>query len=99
MVLTRAFAAATPVVASDIPGYRDVFDERAGLAVPPGDEEALRNAVIELLENEPRRQRMGEAAWEIVRERYDWRDIAKRLLSIYERAIDGSFNADAAAAE
>ena len=41
---------------------------------------------------------MGEAAREIGR-RYDWHDIAKRLLSIYERAIDGSFNADAAAAE
>ena len=97
MVLTRAFASATPVVASDIPGYRDVFDERAGVAVPHGDDEALKNAVIGLLEDEPRRRRMGEAAREIVRERYDWRDIARRLLSVYERAIDGRFNADAAA--
>jgi glycosyltransferase involved in cell wall biosynthesis len=99
MVLTRAFASATPVVASDIPGYRDVFDERAGVAVPPGDDEALKNTVIGLLEDEPRRRRMGEAGREIVRERYDWRDIAKRLLSIYERAIVGRFDADAAAAE
>ena len=93
MVLTRAFASATPVVASDIPGYRDVFDESAGVAVPPGDAEALKQAVIGLLEDEPRRLRMGEAAREIGR-RYDWHDIAKRLLSIYERAIEGRFDAD-----
>ena len=37
MVLTRAFACATPVVASDIPGYRDVMSEETGLLVPPGD--------------------------------------------------------------
>ena len=96
MVLTRAYACATPVVASDIPGYREVLDERAGVAVPPGDAEALERAVIGLLEDEPRRQRMGEAAREIARERYDWRDIAKRLLSIYELAIEGRFDTNAA---
>jgi phosphatidylinositol alpha-mannosyltransferase len=97
MVLTRAFASATPVVASDIPGYRDVFEERAGVAVPPGDHEALKQAVIGLLEDEPRREQMGAAARVIARERYDWRDIGRRLLSIYELAIEGRFDADAAA--
>ena len=37
MVLTRAFACALPVVASDIPGYREVLDPSASVAVPPGD--------------------------------------------------------------
>jgi len=96
MVLTRAFASATPVVASDIPGYRDVMDERSGVAVPPGDHEALERAVVELLEDEPRRERMGAAAREIARERYDWRDIAKRMLAVYELAIEGRFDAEAA---
>src|SRR5205823_7259998 len=41
MVLTRAFACATPVVASDIGGYRDVMTEETGLLVPPGDPDAL----------------------------------------------------------
>lgn len=97
MVLTRAYACATPAVASDIPGYRDVMDERAGVAVPPGDAEALKQAVIGLLEDEPRRRQMGVAAREIARERYDWHDIARRLLSIYELAIEGRFDSDTAA--
>ena len=45
MVLTRAFACATPVVASDIPGYRDVMTPDTSVPVPPGDHEALADAV------------------------------------------------------
>ena len=45
MVLTRAFACATPVVASDIPGYRDVMTAETSVAVPPGDAGALAEAV------------------------------------------------------
>ena len=42
MVLTEAFAAGTPVVASDIAGYRDVVrDGVDGLLVPRGDAAAL----------------------------------------------------------
>ena len=36
MVLTRAFACATPVVASDIAGYRDVMTPDTGLPLPAG---------------------------------------------------------------
>ena len=42
MVLTRAFACATPVVASDIEGYAQVADHgETGILVPPGDAQAL----------------------------------------------------------
>ena len=42
MVLTRAFACATPVVASDIEGYAQVADhDETGILVPPGDAQAL----------------------------------------------------------
>ena len=84
MVLTRAFACATPVVASDITGYRDVMTDETGLLVPPGDPEALANAVVALLEDEPRRQLLGEAARRLAQERYSWDDIARRLAAIYE---------------
>ncbi len=46
MVLTEALAAATPVVASDIPGYRDVVrDGIDGVLTPPGDALALAEAL------------------------------------------------------
>jgi len=84
MVLTRAFACAAPAVASDIPGYREVMTPETGVSVPPGDPEALAQAVIGLLEDEPRRQELGAAARELAVERYSWDRVAERLLGIYE---------------
>jgi phosphatidylinositol alpha-mannosyltransferase len=85
MVLTRAFACATPVVASDIPGYREVMTPEAGVAFPAGDVDALAEAVVALLEDEPRRGLLGEGARHLAVERYSWDDIARRLVRIYER--------------
>jgi phosphatidyl-myo-inositol alpha-mannosyltransferase len=85
MVLTRAFACALPAVASDIPGYREVLDPSAAVNVPPGDPRALADAVVSLVEDEPRRQALGEAARTLAVERYGWDAIAVRLEAIYER--------------
>jgi phosphatidyl-myo-inositol alpha-mannosyltransferase len=84
MVLTRAFACATPVVASDIDGYREVMTEEAGVSFPPGDERALADAVVGLLEDERRRATLGEGARRLAVEHYSWDDIARRLVEIYE---------------
>jgi phosphatidyl-myo-inositol alpha-mannosyltransferase len=84
MVLTRAFACATPVVASDITGYRDVMTDETGVLVPPGEPDALAEAVVGLLGDEPRRERLGAAARRIAQERYSWDDIGRRLAAIYE---------------
>jgi phosphatidyl-myo-inositol alpha-mannosyltransferase len=84
MVLTRAFACALPVVASDIPGYREVMTRETTLAVPPGDPRALAQGVAALLEDEPRRIALGAAARELAEERYSWDEIGRRLAGIYE---------------
>ncbi len=53
IVLVRAMACATPVVASDIPGYRDVMTPETAVSFPAGDEDALATAVVALLADEP----------------------------------------------
>jgi phosphatidylinositol alpha-mannosyltransferase len=95
MVLTRAFACATPVVASDISGYRGVMEPEAGRLVPPGDPNALADAVVALLEDEPTRVQLGRAARVLAEERYSWDGIAQRLGEIYE-SLAGSRRAVAA---
>jgi phosphatidyl-myo-inositol alpha-mannosyltransferase len=85
MALTRAFACATPVVASDIPGYRDVMTPETGVTVSPGDEQVLAAAIAGLLADEPRRRELGARARRIALERYSWDDVAARLEAIYER--------------
>jgi phosphatidyl-myo-inositol alpha-mannosyltransferase len=84
MVLTRAYACATPVIASDIDGYREVMTKEAAVSFPAGDEGALTDAVAGLLADEPRRAALGAGARRVALERYSWEDIARRLQEIYE---------------
>ena len=60
MVLTEAFAAGTPVIASDIAGYRDVVrDGVDGVLVPRGDAQTLAEALRDLYEEPVRRAADG----------------------------------------
>ncbi|MCC6222755.1 MAG: glycosyltransferase family 4 protein [Thermoleophilia bacterium] len=97
MVLTQAFASATPVVASDIDGYREVAGPETGILVPPGDPGALGAALVELLEDEARRRSLGARGREIAAERYAWERVAARLADIYE-SLTGAAPAEVAAA-
>jgi phosphatidylinositol alpha-mannosyltransferase len=87
MVLTRAFACALPVVASDIPGYREVLTPECAVAIRAGDESALADAVCDLVEDEPRRERMGASARRLAVEEYSWAGIARRLDVIYSSLV------------
>ena len=98
MVLTEAFAAATPVVASDIPGYREVATPDTGIPVPPGDVEALVEASVSLLEDEPRRSALGQRAREVAEERYAWERIVRRQLEIYSGLTGRPVGAEVVAA-
>ena len=79
-----AFACAVPVVASDIPGYRAVMTDETGVLVPSGRRRALADALVGLLEDEPRRRSLGRRRAEARGERYSWDTIAVRLEQIYE---------------
>ncbi len=88
MVLTEAFAAGTPVIASAIAGYSDVVSDGVdGVLVPPGDPQRLAEE-LQRAHHEPERLRaMGEAARRSA-ERYAWPHVADRVTEVYERAIE-----------
>jgi phosphatidylinositol alpha-mannosyltransferase len=87
MVLTEAFAAGTPVVCSDLPGYADVVrDGVDGVLVPRGDATALAEALHDLVLDPARRARMGAAASERA-QRYAWPRVAGEVLGAYHEAI------------
>jgi phosphatidyl-myo-inositol alpha-mannosyltransferase len=87
MVLTEAFAAGTPVIASDIAGYRDVVrDGIDGILVPRGDARELAEALRGLWHAPERRAQMGRAAADHA-ERYAWPHVAEEVTSAYEDAI------------
>jgi phosphatidyl-myo-inositol alpha-mannosyltransferase len=86
MVLTEAFAAATPVVCSDLPGYADVVrDGVDGLLVPRGDATAMAEALRDLAVDPARRERMGAAALERA-QRFAWPRVAGEVVDAYAAA-------------
>jgi len=86
MVLTEAFAAATPVLASDIPGYRDVLrDGEEGELLAPGDPLALAEALRRLALDPARRARMAARARERA-QRFAWPHVTAEVLDCYEEA-------------
>jgi phosphatidylinositol alpha-mannosyltransferase len=88
MVLTEAFAAGTPVIASAIAGYSDVVTDGVdGVLVPPGDAQRLAEE-LQRAHHEPRRlEAMAEAARHSA-DRYAWPRVADRVTAVYERAIE-----------
>jgi glycosyltransferase involved in cell wall biosynthesis len=61
-VLIEAAAAGRPIVASDVPGCREVVDQgENGLLVPPGDPSALADALALLADDPALRKKMGAA--------------------------------------
>src|SRR5919204_4818683 len=87
MVLTEAFASGTPVVASDIAGYRDVVrDGVDGVLVPRGDAQSLAEALRDLYDEPARRAAMARAAALGV-QRFAWPNVAREVESVYEEAL------------
>ena len=88
MVLTEAFAAGTPVIASAIAGYSDVVTDGVdGVLVPPADPQRLAEE-LQRAHHEPERlAAMGAAARESA-QRYAWPRVADQVTEVYERAIE-----------
>jgi len=84
VVLLEAMAAQTPIVASDLPGYRNVA--RAGqdaLLVPPDDAKALADALVDVLEH-PTRGESLVASGDARAAEFSMDVLAERYLDLYE---------------
>jgi glycosyltransferase involved in cell wall biosynthesis len=90
VVCAEAMAHGKPVVASAVGGLLDlVVDGETGLLVPPGDVEALRQALVRLLDDADLRRRMGAAGRARVEARFAWPVVLGATLEAYENAFRG----------
>jgi phosphatidylinositol alpha-mannosyltransferase len=90
IVLLEAMAAGAAIVASNIPGYRDVVsDGETGLLVPRMAPSAIADAVVRIGRDEPLRTALVERARRAV-ERYSWERVTREILAVYEAALSGA---------
>ena len=84
----EASAMGVPAMVTDIRGCREaVVHGENGLLFPVGDADALAQSLIELLQDDERRARMGEAGRRIAEDRFDEQKVFDRVLSEYERLL------------
>lgn len=83
IVLIEAMASGTPVIASDIPGYRCVIeDEKNGLLVPPGNPAGIARTIIRVLNDNNLRNSLIEEGFKSA-ERYSWDKVSREVLAFY----------------
>jgi glycosyltransferase-like protein len=85
LVVLEAMAAGLPVVATDIPVFREYLTpDRDALLVPPGDAAALAAAMRRLAVDPGLRSRLAANGPSVAR-RFPWEAVARRHLDLYER--------------
>jgi glycosyltransferase involved in cell wall biosynthesis len=82
--LLEALAMSLPVVASDLPAFREflVPGENA-ILVPPGCATAFTEAIVKLLADEPQRSRMGTANLDVFEQRFRLDAVAQQTERLY----------------
>lgn len=88
--LIEAQAAGKPVVSTNVGGVADVvLQNQTGLITPPGDVEAFAEALLQLSENENKRQEFGLAGQHFVKKRYSYQRLVKDMSGYYEGLMRG----------
>jgi phosphatidylinositol alpha-mannosyltransferase len=85
IVLIEAMAAGTPLVCSDLDGFRAVA-AGVGELVPPSDAGRLADALRTVLTDDATAQRMGVSGLRVAA-MYDWGRLVAGVEALYERAI------------
>jgi hypothetical protein len=86
--LLEAAAMGKPIVASDVPGCREVVvHEENGLLVPARDPVSLADAVARLLGDDALRAAMGQAGRERMIAHFDERQVVSQTVRVYDEIL------------
>jgi glycosyltransferase involved in cell wall biosynthesis len=84
LAILEAMSQAKPVVATAVGGIPETIrDGETGFLVPPGDDAALADRILRLLENPERASRFGCAARELCRTRFSTGQFARAMSEVY----------------
>lgn len=87
-VLLEGAASARPIVATNIPGNREVVvDRKTGILVPVGDSGALASAIEELIRDDSMRKMMGLEGRKIAEQRFGQDDINDQTVEVYNKLL------------
>ncbi len=86
--LLEAGACGKPIIATDVPGCREVVRHRVnGLLIPPRNAIALADAIVLLLENPELRHELGRRGREIVVKEFSSTIVIRQTLALYHELL------------
>ncbi len=85
--LLEAMGAGCVSVASRVGGIPQILGEEEGILIPPKDANALQSALVQLLNNTQKKEKMGMKASEKIKKQYDIKTNIQQLLQIYDTVI------------
>jgi phosphatidylinositol alpha-mannosyltransferase len=93
ITLLESMACETPIVCSDILGFRDVVKhEREALMFHCGDREALADSLVRLLDDETLRARLGKTGRQEA-QLYGWPRVTEAVLDVYAAVLGSTISA------
>jgi len=89
LVLLEAMAVGTPVVCTRTQGALEIVkDGEDGLIVPPGDDDALADAIVRVLSDRQLAKRLMTSGQKTVHEKFSWEKTAKKTLALYRTVCE-----------
>lgn len=89
LTILESFALGKPVIGSRIGGIPElVKDGKTGYLIEPGNADHLRNKIIKLCQDKERIVEMGKNARRFAEENFNSENYYKRLMEIYQMAIE-----------
>lgn len=89
--LIEAAASERAIVATDVPGCRDIVRHGTnGLLVPPKNPAAMADAIAQLLNDAPLRAEMGRRGREIAVNEFSEEKVIQQTLALYHKLLNGT---------
>lgn len=84
LAMIEPYACKKPVIASDLPVLQEFSNEKINVIVPRNNQKALKDAILDLANNELKRKELGENAFKFAHHTFNIKEIAKKYEEIYK---------------
>ncbi len=85
--ILEAMACKTSLIVSNVGGNKElIINNETGILIEPGNVKELSNKIIEMINNNDKREKISDLAFKEV-QKYDWSNIGKLYLNLYEKLL------------
>ncbi len=87
--LIEAQASGVPVVTTDVGGVRDIMiNGKTGFVTAVNNEQLFAEKLLDLIEDENKREKMSQNGWTFVEEKFHYRTLVKNMTKLYGELIE-----------